>query len=45
MTKFCLLVLVGRVTLLATSMEFKAVKVANVSLLTLYKSKKERPRS
>uniref|UniRef100_A0A663F6N3 Small ribosomal subunit protein uS12 n=1 Tax=Aquila chrysaetos chrysaetos TaxID=223781 RepID=A0A663F6N3_AQUCH len=43
--EFCLLVLVGRVTLLATSMEFKAVKVASVSLLTLYKGKKERPRS
>ncbi|XP_010576392.1 PREDICTED: 40S ribosomal protein S23 [Haliaeetus leucocephalus] len=40
--KFCLLVLVGRVTLLATSMEFKAVKVANVSPLTLYKGRVDR---
>ncbi|KAF1641830.1 40S ribosomal protein S23, partial [Eudyptes chrysocome] len=35
----------GWVTLLATFMEFKVVKVASVSLLALYKGKKERPRS
>eukprot|EP00069_Balaena_mysticetus_P015159 bmy_09170T0 len=47
MIKFWLLDLVAKVMLLVTFLEsaLKVVKVANVSLLALYKGKKERPRS
>lgn len=43
--KVCLIFLYIKFSFLILGVRFKVVKVANVSLLALYKEKKERPRS